>query len=152
VAASDESSGWGAAAEEMAAAEAAAQEARRARAEQAAAWQAEAQALQAARAEQAREAAAAAAAVAQEAAAELPSFVEGLVADNSEVGIKAVMKALKANGGWAATVQKAAVKEALHRWLLETSTLVHGLQRLHFAVHVISPILSRSVCLTARLV
>ena len=62
-----------------------------------------------------REAAATAAALAQEAVSELPSFVERLVADNSEVGIKAVMKALQANGGWAATVQKAAVKEALHR-------------------------------------
>jgi ankyrin repeat protein len=110
-----------AAAEETAAAEeAAAKEARRARAEQAAARQVEAQALQVARAEQAREAAAAVAALAQEASAEFPSFVEGLVADNSEVGIKAVMKALQkkagpAKKGWAATVQKAVAKEALHR-------------------------------------
>jgi hypothetical protein len=104
--------------------------------------------LQAARAEQARKAAAAAAALAQEAAAELPSFVEGLVADNSEVGIRAVMKALQGHGGWAATVQKAAAKEALHRCGNASSRN----QWLHFAVHVISPILLRSVRLTARLV
>jgi hypothetical protein len=91
-----------------------AQEAKRARAERAAERQAESQAIQVAKADQAREAVAAAAALAQEAVAELPAFVEVLVAGNSEVGIKAAMKALQAHGGWAAVVQKAAVKETLH--------------------------------------